>query len=114
MKAAILLALSLALVGCATPVVVSPYTTKTFPPNENAQILHALPKDRPYIELGELSFQMMRTNQTQAPLAILEKAKAMGADAVVILDAKRPGVAPGGIRVLTLTGIAIRYERDAK
>ena len=104
--------IGIVLAGCATApdVMVSPYTTTTFPPSASATMLHAFPTDRHYVELAELSARMLRTTQEQAPLAMLEKAKSLGADAVVVTEPKRQSHI-GEIPVLVLTGVAIRYDR---
>jgi len=112
-----LLVVLFALTACGLPSVQAVrYTMDTFEPTTNVEVLQTWPRDRKYIEIAELEVSA----GDQANNALLDKAKEMGADAIVIEPAHRHGqayVPIGGAlsesRAVTLNSvraIAIKFE----
>jgi hypothetical protein len=56
------------------------YTSDTFEPTANVEVLQTWPRDRKYLEIAELEVSA----GAKANNALLDKAKEMGADAIVI------------------------------
>jgi len=56
------------------------YTMDTFEPTANAEVLQTWPRDRKYLEIAELEVSA----GSKANNALLERAKEIGADAIVI------------------------------
>lgn len=105
--------LMLALAGCPRPV---PYAgTQTVP---DIDILETRPVDRAYREVGIISVQ---ANDPQARTRLAAKARALGADAVVIIGTSRrnvdvavPDISSGvatraTVPLVTVNAVAIRY-----
>jgi len=97
------------------------YTTEVYPPTAHVEVLSTKLPDRPYVELGELTVKEERP--LWAPPAIerlVEKAKALGADAIILKENTRTEdvvVVPArGLLIATpisstkLRAIAIRYK----
>jgi uncharacterized protein YigA (DUF484 family) len=90
----------------------------SFPPTTDVEVLRTKPADRPYIELGEIRLQLKKSNEDDAILVLKEKAKEVGADAIVILGEQSRGTAilPMGnmafaVPLRDLVAVAIRYKR---
>jgi hypothetical protein len=77
-----------ALTACGLPSVrETRYTMDTFEPTVNVEVLQTWPRDRKYIEIAEFEVGV----DDQANNALLDKAKAIGADAIVIGPVHRHG-----------------------
>jgi len=114
---AIALGLSV-LVACAPTARFARYMDSSFPPTTDVEVLRTKPADRPYIELGEIRLQLKKSNEDDAILVLKEKAKEVGADAIVILGEQSRGTAilPMGnmafaVPLRDLVAVAIRYKR---
>lgn len=112
----LLLILALILGGCSTapPVKVKRYTTAVYPPTQHVEVLHTKAPNRDYVELGELS---VKANDEEAIEYLVEKAKELGADAILLLGERQQGsiAMPIGqmwmaIPAKRLTAVAIRYQ----
>lgn len=93
------------------------YTVEAFPPTTNIEVIHNFPVDKKYLELGELSIRLKRSTEEDAVLYLIDKAKEIGADAIVIIGERHGGsilVPAGEIWVKVdkryLKGVAIKYE----
>ena len=111
-----------ALNACGLPSVQeNRYTMDTFEPTTNVAILQSWPRDRKYIEIGDLEVSAGH----KANDALLEKAKEMGADAIIIepvhrhsqvsvpIDAEMGQGGSSGFRTVTLDSvrvIAIKFQ----
>lgn len=118
----LLLVVSFALTACSLPSVREDrYTMDTFKPTTNVEVLQTWPLDRKYIEIARLEVSA----GDQANNALLDKAKEMGADAIVIepahrhslvyvpVDIELKGGAPSSFRGVALdsvSAIAIKFE----
>lgn len=122
-KLVFVFAFILALSACMPSVHVMRYTTALFPPSSNVEILRTKPADREYIEIGEVSirlkegalYQRLRDN---AVLMLAEKAKELGADALILIGERQRGatyVPVGrsvvGVNKQDLVGVAIKYKQ---
>jgi hypothetical protein len=94
------------------------YTEETFPPTTEVEVLRTKPADRAYLELGEISLRLNKSTADNAILILKEKAREIGADAIVILGERYRGsvAAPVGymavaVPVHDLVAVAIRYKR---
>ena len=94
------------------------YTEETFPPTTEVEVLRTKPADRAYVELGEISLRLNRSTADNAILILKEKAREIGADAIVVLGEQSRGAvaAPVGymavaVPVRDLVAVAIRYKR---
>ena len=77
----LLLVVLFALTACGLPSVQEVrYTMDTYEPTTNVEVLQTWPRDRNYIEIAELEVSA----GDQANNALLDEAKKMGADAIVI------------------------------
>jgi uncharacterized protein YigA (DUF484 family) len=118
-KRSLVIALGLsALVACAPTARFARYTDSSFSSTTDVEVLRTKPADRPYIELGEIRLQLKKSNEDDAILVLKEKAKEVGADAMVILGEQSRGTAilpMGGMAVAVplrdLVAVAIRYKR---
>ena len=118
----LLLVVLFALNACGLPSVQeNRYTMDTYEPTTNVAILQSWPRDRKYIEIGDLEVSA----GPQANDALLDKAKEMGADAIVIepvhrhsqvsvpIDAQMGQGASSSFRSVTLNSvraIAIKFQ----
>lgn len=104
------------MVGCAptTPTVyVMRYTNEVYPPTANVEVLRTNPPDRQYVELGEIEINSKQDNAVQY---LVQKAKEMGADAIILMGEKNRGAVAVPIGqmvyaapVTRLWAIAIKY-----
>jgi len=69
------------LLACGLPTVQEMrYTSDTFEPTATVEVLQTWPRDRKYLEIAELEVSA----SAKANNALVDKAKEMGADAIVI------------------------------
>jgi hypothetical protein len=94
------------------------YTDSSFPSTTEIEVLRTKPADRPYIELGEIRLQLKKSNEDDAILVLKEKAKEVGADAIVILGEESRGavILPMGSMAVALplrdlVAVTVRYKR---
>jgi len=106
------------LIACAPTARFARYTDLSFPSTTEVEVLRTKPADRPYIELGEIRLQLKKSNEDDAILVLREKAKEVGADAIVILGEQSRGAVllPMGsmtvaVPLRDLVAVAVRYKR---
>ena len=94
------------------------YTETTYPSTREVEVLRTKPADRPYVELGEIRLRLQRSNENDGILFLKEKAREVGADAIVILGEESRGtiMLPAGNMVVAvplrdLVSVAIRYKQ---
>lgn len=94
------------------------YTEVTYPPTSEVDVLRTKPADRLYVELGEIRLRLNKTNEDNAIIILKEKAKELGANAIVILGEQSRGAAfvPAGnmaiaVPLRDLVAVAIRYKQ---
>lgn len=109
-----LLIIALIFSGCTTPVKVKKYVTAAYPPTQHVEVLHTKAPNRDYVELGELT---VKANDEEAIGHLTEKAKELGADAILLIGERQQGTIamPVGqawvaIPAKRLTAVAIRYR----
>lgn len=105
------------LTGCAQPIKFARYTETTYPPTTEVEVLRTKPADRAYVELGEIRLRLKRSNEEDAILLIKQKAREVGANAIVILGEESRGamLMPAGnmamaVPIRVLVAVAIRYK----
>jgi len=117
-KKFVLFNMLLLLSGCATtrPTVMK-YTSEVFQPTKHIEVLHTKPAARDYIEIGEVAIRLKKSTQENAVLLLSEKAKELGADALVIIGERSKGTVTmpvGSLFVAVphreLYGIVIKYK----
>jgi uncharacterized protein YbjQ (UPF0145 family) len=119
-KKFVLFNLFLLLSGCATTTTrptVMKYTSEAFQPTKHIEVLHTKPAARDYIEIGEVAIRLKKTTQENAVALLSEKAKELGADALVIIGERSKGAVamPVGslfvaVPLRELYGVAIKYK----
>jgi hypothetical protein len=97
------------------------YTSDTFEPTANVEVLQTWPRDRKYLEIAELEV----STGAKANNALRDKAKEMGADAIVIGPVHRHGqvqvpiggtISDGpagsfrGVPLNSVRAVAIKYQ----
>jgi uncharacterized protein YigA (DUF484 family) len=94
------------------------YTETTYPSTREVEVLRTKPVDRPHVELGEIRLRIGKSNENDAILLLKEKAREVGADAIVILGEESRGTVmlPAGGMVFAvplrdLVSVAIRYKQ---
>lgn len=94
------------------------YSSENYGPSENVEVLRTKPSERPYEEIAELAIQLRPIDQDRAILNLKEKAKLLGADAIIILGENSRGAVamPMGsmtvaVPIRFLSAVAIRYKR---
>ncbi len=96
-----------ALTACGLPSVKETrYTMDAFEPTANVEFLQTWPRDRKYIEIAELEVGA----GDQANKALLDKAKEIGADAIVVGPVHRHGPVHVPINGELLDGPAGSYR----
>ena len=107
-----------ALSACMPSVHVMRYTPAIFPPSANVEILRTKPADREYIEIGEVSIRLNRASSETAVLMLAQKAKELGADALILIGERQKGayMVPIGrsavaVNLRDLVGVAIKYKQ---
>lgn len=98
------------------------YTENTYQPTKSIEVLRNKPVEKEFVELGELSLRIKKglfSNQEEAVLQLKEKAKEIGADAIIILGEESEGnvIVPIGdlytsVDKRYLKAIAIKYKID--
>ena len=104
-------------IGCAPQVKVMRYTTETFQPTSKIEVFHTKQIGRDYIEIGEVSIRLKKSTEENAVAYLNEKAKKLGADAIIIMGERSKGAVamPVGNMVVAvpikeLYAIAIKYK----
>lgn len=77
--------------GCARTVKYMKYTTDKYSPTTSIEVLRVKPITKNFIELGELKLRISKRNEETAVLSLKEKAKSIGADAIIILGENSGG-----------------------
>ena len=119
MRPTTLILLALLLTSCGTPrIKVTRYTETTYAPTPAVEVLRTKPSEKPYEELGELSIQLRPSDEELAVMHLKEKAKSLGADALLIIGENSRGAVamPMGTSAIAfpirfLNAVAIRYKR---
>lgn len=113
----LILAIGLFLIGCATKVEVMRYTMETFPPSHHVEVLRSKAINKDYIEIGEVSVRLKKSTKENAVALLAEKAKELGADAIIIIGERSRGAVamPVGTMAVAvplreLYAIAIKYK----
>lgn len=107
------IAVIVGIIGCASPTPrFIPYTEVAYAPSETVLVLHAMPSDRTYVELGEVSVLVGMSNQGTHVMALRNMASQIGAHAIVLLGDRYTAAPVTRIRVTPMReaiAIAIRY-----
>lgn len=80
--------------GCSPSVNFMKYNDDNYPPTNSVEVLRNKPVEKEFTELGELSIQVKKgifSNQEEVVLKLKEKAKEIGADAIIILGEESEG-----------------------
>lgn len=77
--------------GCAARVTYSPYSSQTFTPTASVDVLRTRVAERRYVELGELCIRVNRSTAETAVIRLTEKAKEIGADALILIGDRSAG-----------------------
>lgn len=85
--AAILILISFAL-ACTPSVSYRPLLTETFPPNVSVEVFTDSKPDRPYAAIGQIVVDEGARNGREMMKVAVDKAKAIGADAIILTSAK--------------------------
>jgi hypothetical protein len=103
------IALVVGVVGCASPSPrFIPYTEMDYTPCESVLVLHTMPRDRTYVELGEVSIPVRVSNHETHVMELRNRAGQMGANAIVLLgDRPMSALVTRGRATLTREAIAI-------
>ncbi|MBK6912533.1 MAG: hypothetical protein IPJ03_19395 [Ignavibacteriales bacterium] len=106
--------------ACSPSVNFMKYSEDTFPPSNSVEVLRNKLVEKDFVELGELSLQVKKgifSNQEEAVLKLKEKAKEIGADAIIILGEESEGsvIVPIGklytsVDKRYIKAIAIKYK----
>lgn len=93
------------------------YISEPYPATHTVDVLHVKPISRDCVELGQLSIRLKRSTEENAVLCLKEKAKEIGADAIVILGETSGGsiaVPIGSMYAIVhnryLNALAIKYK----
>jgi len=93
------------------------YTSSQYAPTTDVEILQIKPPDRRFKEIGLLSIRLHNNRDENAVLYLVERAREIGADAIVILGEISAGsvAMPLGtmfvaVPLRDLQALAIRYE----
>ena len=118
-KLLFLLIVSTALISCATQphVKTMRYTTDSFEPTNKVEVIQTKPVGRDYVEIGEVSIRLKRSTEENAVAYLVEKAKDLGADAIIIIGERSRGAVaiPAGnmavaVPIKELYAVAIKYK----
>ena len=106
--------------GCSPSVNFMKYSDDNYPPTNSVEVLRNKPVEKEFTELGELSIQVKKgifSNQEEVVLKLKEKAKEIGADAIIILGEESEGsvIVPIGnlytsVDKRFIKAIAIKYK----
>jgi hypothetical protein len=106
-------------VSCIKPpsVQVMRFIEESFPQTQNVEVLRTAPSEKEYVEIGEISLRVGSANRPNAILQISEKAKELGADAIILMGERNTGAValPMGNAMTAVTlqeiyVIAIKYK----
>jgi len=93
------------------------YIRDTYRPTNNIEVLHTKPVKKDYIEIAEISIRLKRSTREYAVTYLREKAKELGANAIILLgERSRGAVALPVARMIIvaqrkeLYAIAIKYK----
>jgi len=118
MKYLIIFFIALSYYGCSPSVNFMRYSDDAYPPTNSIEVLRNKPAEKEYVELGELSLRIKKSNQEEAVIQLKEKAKEIGADAIIILGEESEGsvIVPIGnlyasVDRKSIKAIAIKYKR---
>lgn len=107
------IALVVGVIGCASPTPrLIPYTEVAYAPSETVLVLHAMPTDRTYVELGEISLPVRASNRETYVMELQKMARQIGANAIVLLGDRYTAALVTRGRVTPMReaiAIAIRY-----
>ena len=113
----IIAALFLQLTACAPQTRFMRYTSSDYPPTTNVEVLKIKPPNKHFKELGLLSVRLDKRTEENAVLYLVERAREIGADAIVILGEVSAGAVAMPVGTLAiavplrdLQALAIRYE----
>ncbi len=117
----VLILISILFLFCCSPSVnFMKYTEDSYQPTTSVEVLRNKPVEKEFVELGELSLRIKKglfSNQEEAVLQLKEKAKEIGADAIIILGEESEGsvIVPIGDLYTSfdkryLKAIAIKYK----
>lgn len=119
-KIILLFFVTLTIYGCSPSVNFMKYSEDDYPATNSVEVLRNKPVEKEYVELGELSLRVKKglfSNQDEVVLKLKEKAKEIGADAIIILGEETEGnvIVPIGNLYTTfdkryLKAIAIKYK----
>lgn len=103
--------------SCSPSVNFMRYSEAIYPPTNVVEVLRSKPVEKEYVELGELYLKIKKSNQEEAVLQLKEKAKEIGADAIIILGEESEGsvIMPIGnlyasVDRKSIKAIAIKYK----
>jgi|SRR3990170_6994755 len=117
----VILFIALFISACSPSVNFMKYSDDNYPPTNSIEVLRNKPVEKEFVELGELSLQVKKgifSNQEEAVLNLKEKAKEIGADAIIILGEESEGsvIIPIGnlytsVDKRYIKAIAIKYKK---
>jgi uncharacterized ferredoxin-like protein len=89
----VLLSATVILSNCAIQprVRVMRYTAEIFPPSSKIEVLYTKPVACDYLEIGEISIRLRRSTEENAVAYLNEKAKELGADAIILMGERSKG-----------------------
>ena len=106
--------------ACSPSVNFMKYNEDNYSPTNSVEVLRNKPVEKKFVELGELSIQVKKgifSNQEEVVLKLKEKAKEIGADAIIILGEESEGsvIVPIGnlytsVDKRFIKAIAIKYK----
>lgn len=118
MKSLIIFFIALLFYSCSPIVNFMKYSEDIYPPTNSIEVLRNKPIEKEYVELGELSLKIKKSNQEEAVLLLKEKAKEIGADAIIILGEESEGsvIMPIGnlyasVDRKSIKAVAIKYKK---
>lgn len=79
------------LLSCSQSVKFMKYSEVYYSPTKSVEVIRYKPSEKEFIEIGELSLRIIKNNQEDAVLLLKEKAKEIGADAIIILGENSEG-----------------------
>ncbi len=104
------LAAFLFLASCATTARVSNYTDEDYPskPGSSVEVFRTSKPTKPYIEIGEVTVRIKRSNEDRVVEMLREKAGELGADGLILMGEHLEGTNVTNRR--SLYGVAIKYK----
>ena len=116
-KLVLLFTLSVLIASCAPQAKFLEYTEESFEPTSEVEIFHTRPPDEDYVEMGVISIQIKKQNENEVIVIVREKAKEIGADAIIILGERNQGVVAMpignmayGVPIRDFQALAIKYK----